>query len=1129
MIAQTQNVSNQNPCGTSFASSDLDTSATATDSPQSSATSNPEGSDSTDLSNLSNHLNNASNITHVTNSPLEGEKLNTQLTDGQVISVAQTALKLIHVSKSSPCLHCGKPDWCYSIGELTVCKRRAQAAVGWVKTRKQDQEGDDFYAREKTTVGSNKTQRFIPKKSRQEPKPVPLPSGELEIAVLSSVPTDTPLAVKAQIVPKRVREYFLSKGVTLPDLELVEVTTYDYGDGKKSHRYQAPLLNSDKGYEKTFSVSRTDESGQTRWDKGKNAWNGYKEAEAVLALKGVTESKIAVQLGHEGEKCVEACRLLKLAGITPLGNSSVEDKIFLFNEIKTQLNGRQFIYAHCQDNDEAGVKRSEKLALAAARCGIPFVAIDLKAILPDLCDKGDVVDVLACGMDGDQLVEKILEEIRSIRLEQERNAELEEEDHQSEIPVHSSSTNPEAFYKPVCQQMGLPFVDCVTATAFDTWVYHREFSSAENWRVIDSAFFKWSEEKEYWQHQPDNRINTKIADIGEEAFKVSYSKDFGWRYSKPYGTNRNKESAFKYVRSRLERPEPLPANTHLAGMRNCVVDLRTGQQMPHRKEYFLTNIIPYDYEPNKPCPEVFRQFVIESFGEDMLSVIRAFTSMFLDPTAPYGRFPHLIGQSGGGKGTLGRFWSSLFGDEGSGSAAHFADISTPEGRHQYLTGKRIFGFPDVGGYAEGVRAFYELIDNGAMSGRALFNPVAYSKQWYMRFWVASVDHLQIENAGDGWARRNYPIPVLSRTVNPDPDLRMKLEECKADVISWALAMPRETRDRILLSPPESERAVSLALDAALYGDSTKSFVDACLRPDASAEYVPHHQLHTWYVAYCREYGYTPLAMRKFISHLKTVLPRNSKDRHWSPSELGLRHMIPAHFKYIAPLPEIFRSSEPSNENLNQNPIWTCIKSKCEDGGLTYFEEFWQPKSPESIHSLPVQVVQVTEDARNEGVQAESHTQQACTGCTVVQIELRDPEKENSSTNFEPVSNLPSTQPQSNGEQPVQSVQSLPERVSGCTVSLQGSKETVQGVQSLPERVSEFLKPLEFNLSPGDRIRCYPSRHHEENRWSVMARVETVESDNGWFRGCTIEYHDKKKRSRGVRIAGGNANWILGKA
>ncbi|HEY9905331.1 MAG TPA: primase-like DNA-binding domain-containing protein, partial [Candidatus Sericytochromatia bacterium] len=532
----------------------------------------------------------------------------------------------------------------------------------------------------------------------------------------------------------------------------------------------------------------------------------------------------------------------------------------------------------------------------------------------------------------------------------EARRKKQEAEFQQEEP--EKDNHPEAFYREVCHAQGLDFNNCVTAQTFDGWVYRTEFGATEgDWQVIDSAFYQWREHLGYWQHQPDNRLNSLIADSGDKAFKLKHSKEFGWQVFKPYETNSYKESAFKYCRSRLERPEPLPVNNHLRAFKNCVVDLRTGAQMPHDKEYYLTSQIPYEYEPEKECPEAFRQFVADSFGLDMLDVIQAFTSMFLDPTAPYGRFPHLIGQSGGGKGTLGRFWNSLFGEDGA-SSGNFSDIATAEGRHQYLTGKSLFSIPDAGGYISGLRAFYELVDNGGMSGRALFNPVGYFKTWNIRFWIASVDHLQIENAGDGWARRAYPIPVRARTVKPDPDLRLKLEACKADVISWALAMPREERDRILLSPPENERVINLSLDSALYGDSTKSFVDLCLRPSANASFVPHHLLHTWYVAYCQQHGYTPLGMSKFISHLKTVLPRNFADRGWSPMVNGKRSRVAAHWEYLAPVegafvksdvqlqPGAFRAPTPAD-----NPVWICIKSECQEGGLMEFEDFWNPPQP----------------------------------------------------------------------------------------------------------------------------------------------------------------------------------------
>ncbi len=50
------------------------------------------------------------------------------------------------VTPDEPCLHCGKPDWCYRLGELTVCKRDAEPAPGWEATSKHDADGSRYYA-----------------------------------------------------------------------------------------------------------------------------------------------------------------------------------------------------------------------------------------------------------------------------------------------------------------------------------------------------------------------------------------------------------------------------------------------------------------------------------------------------------------------------------------------------------------------------------------------------------------------------------------------------------------------------------------------------------------------------------------------------------------------------------------------------------------------------------------------------------------------------------------------------------------------------------------------------------------------------------------------------------------------
>ena len=53
---------------------------------------------------------------------------------------------LQHVTAQTPCLHCGKPDWCYFLGVLSVCKRSSEPAPGWRLTSKRDADGGYFFA-----------------------------------------------------------------------------------------------------------------------------------------------------------------------------------------------------------------------------------------------------------------------------------------------------------------------------------------------------------------------------------------------------------------------------------------------------------------------------------------------------------------------------------------------------------------------------------------------------------------------------------------------------------------------------------------------------------------------------------------------------------------------------------------------------------------------------------------------------------------------------------------------------------------------------------------------------------------------------------------------------------------------
>ena len=418
--------------------------------------------------------------------------------------------------------------------------------------------------------------RVLPKCGRKPvPEPVLLPSGELIIARLLEIPLDIPQPMKPQFTPtKRVKEDLLSKGVKEEGLKEITITTYDYGSDRKAHRYQAPADNP-KGYEKTFAISRTDATGKTQWNKGKDSWAAYRQDEAIAALLAVPTGQIPVLLSHEGEKCVEALRALKMAGITTMGNSSLDDLAFILDQIKSQLGDRVFIFAHCLDNDKTGIQKAQKWADACVRAQIPFVAIDLKTIKPDLCEKGDIVDILASGMDGEELAQLLQSQIKYVRLDESGKAFKDDEDIE-EIP---DTLSPNITFT----QKAMSFL-----------------YGDRPWINADGKLYYWS--GNHYKHSPDSVERPRIASYCNSYVVYVEASGGGRRATYPYAKTSSVDEILKWVKMRTEiNPDLL--NPSGINCTNGVVGVKweTGKPVryiePHdpSKHYFIYEpLVKYD-------------------------------------------------------------------------------------------------------------------------------------------------------------------------------------------------------------------------------------------------------------------------------------------------------------------------------------------------------------------------------------------------------------------------------------------------------------------------------------------------------------------------------------------------------
>ena len=90
------------------------------------------------------------------------------------------------------------------------------------------------------------------------------------------------------------------------------------------------------------------------------------------------------------------------------------------------------------------------------------------------------------------------------------------------------------------------------------------------------------------------------------------------------------------------------------------------------------------------------------------------------------------------------------------------------------------------GHQTEVSALYALTDGGLMSSRALYSSEADAVPFTGRVVICSTQALNMENAGNGMARRMLTIPTKGSAGKPDPLLSDKLKAELGQIASKAM-------------------------------------------------------------------------------------------------------------------------------------------------------------------------------------------------------------------------------------------------------------------------------------------------------------------------------------------------------
>lgn len=422
---------------------------------------------------------------------------------------------------------------------------------------------------------------------------------------------------------------------------------------------------------------------------------------------------------------------------------------------------------------------------------------------------------------------------------------------------------------------------------------------SQDYISLNGNCYKWTDT--HWGMVNDGEMMTHVAKESQKFYRLNKKEEKLY----PFATERDVNSGLNFFKCLHNHSDIDISNTHLIAFDNGTLDINTNVLSPdHNQNDNLTFKIMGDYLEDAELPDVAKNFLLSAFGEELIPYIRAVLKMYLDPTFPYGKFVHVIGPSGSGKGTIIRLLLEMFSPSSKGSGNDLTCFNKPDKIMQELSGKSIYALPDMSGFTSNCTGFYELVDNGVLSGRNLFSSNTITKSWGVRFIIGSVNPLKVGGSSDGWDRRVLQLPTKKREGKPDFKLEENLKKVRAQIASWALQMSKDEALELIQNANANEIIGQSTLEASIFGDSVKQFLDQCVfLTGRNTDYIAMSKLHKYYKVFCTEKGYKPNAMNSFSSTIQSDLGH----LHLKRTTIK-RDRRPSSLRYIKVPEDLFSSS-----------------------------------------------------------------------------------------------------------------------------------------------------------------------------------------------------------------------------
>ena len=331
-----------------------------------------------------------------------------------------------------------------------------------------------------------------------------------------------------------------------------------------------------------------------------------------------------------------------------------------------------------------------------------------------------------------------------------------------------------------------------------------------------------------------------------------------------------------YVRSKLFVSEKmLDSHDGLINLQNGVYNLDDGNLYPHDSTYYMTTILPFEYDPTAKA-ELWQMYLMTTFVQPRSITFDAELAEFVQEAFGYSLTTdtrqHVtfwcVGEGANGKGVLFHILERL-----GGTAAITLNVGLLS-REQYqlanLAGKRIALCSEASATQNLVEdaLIKALVAGDTMSVRQI-RKEPFELQPKVKLWWAMNELPPVADTSEGFWRRMRIIP-FNRTFENDErilDLKERIDTEMSGIFNWAMAGLRRLRERGQFVEPNQVKMATLQYREE--ANPIKLFCDETCDTGSGRE-VQASVIYNQYKEWCLDNTFRPQSSKNFKNEMKRL-------------------------------------------------------------------------------------------------------------------------------------------------------------------------------------------------------------------------------------------------------------------